>query len=193
MFYDRHLKLLTFFGIFVFISPLTLPAQSPVSWSLESDVKGKTVKANESFKADLKAQIEENWHLYAVEQPEGGPFPTKITLPEDSFFKIEGKIESSKPIIKPDANFLIDEKPLETKYFEKEAEFNLPIVATREINTNDLMVNVRFQVCDDKVCLPPKTVKVSFSGFEDAKKSGQQSVVSSQQDANPTSADSNSN
>ncbi len=186
MFYDRHLKLLTFFGIFVFISPLTLPAQSPVSWSLESDVKGKTVKANESFKADLKAQIEENWHLYAVEQPEGGPFPTKITLPEDSFFKIEGKIESSKPIIKPDANFLIDEKPLETKYFEKEAEFNLPIVATREINTNDLMVNVRFQVCDDKVCLPPKTVKVSFSGFEDAKKSAvssQQSAVSNSQSA----------
>ncbi len=187
MFYVRHLKLLIFFGILVFISPLTLPAQNPVSWSLESDAKGKTVKVNESFKADLKAQIEGNWHLYAVEQPEGGPFPTKITLPEDSLFKIEGKIGSSNPITKPDANFLVDEKPLETKYFEKEAEFNLPIVATREINTNDLIVNVRFQVCDDKVCLPPKTVKVSFSGFEDAKKSAVSNSQSAQNNQTSTS------
>jgi len=158
MFYARHLKLLIFFGILVFSLPPALLAQSPVAWSLESDAKGKNVKASDSFKVNLKAQIEENWHLYAVEQPEGGPFPTKITLPEDSFFKIDGKTISSVPITKPDANFLIDEKPLETKYFEKEAEFNLSIIATRETNTNDLMINVRFQECDDNVCLQPKIV-----------------------------------
>jgi len=186
MFYARHLKLSIFFGILVLIFPLAVLAQSPVSWSLESDAKGKIVKEGGAFKADLKAQIEGNWHLYAVEQPEGGPFPTKITLPEDSAFKIEGKIESSKSITKPDANFVIDGKPLETKYFESEAEFNLTLIATRETNANDLLVNVRFQVCDDKLCLPPKTVKVSFSGFEDVKKSAvsnQQPTISGQQTA----------
>jgi thiol:disulfide interchange protein DsbD len=186
MFYARHLQLLIFFGILVFILPLATLAQSPVSWSLESNAKGKPVKQGETFSTKLKAQIEGNWHLYAVEQPEGGPFPTKITLSEDSPFKIEGKIESSNPITKSDANFLIDGKPLETKYFEKEAEFNLPISATRETNVNDLTVNARFQVCDDRVCLPPKTVKVSFSGFEDVKKltaNSQQSTISNSQSA----------
>lgn len=184
MFYARYLKLKIFFGILVFILPLSTLAQSPVSWSLESDAKGKIVKEGESLKANLKAQIEGNWHLYAVEQPEGGPFPTKITLPDDSLFKIEGVIDSTKPITKPDSNFLVDEKPLETKFFEKEAEFNLPLTAIRETNANDLIVNVRFQVCDDRVCLPPKTVKVSFSGFEDVKKaavSNQPPAVSRQQ------------
>ena len=191
MFNDRHLKLKIFFGILFFILPHAAFAQSPVSWSLESAAKGKIVKEGESFKADLKAQIEGNWHLYAVEQPEGGPFPTKIILPEESLFKIEGKINSSKPITKPDANFLVDEKPLETKFFEKEAAFNLPLTATGETNVSDLTVNVRFQVCDDRLCLPPKTVKVSFSGFEDVKKSGQSSVVSDQQSESEQLTDKN--
>jgi thiol:disulfide interchange protein DsbD len=59
----------------------------------------------------------------------------------------------------------------------------LPIKAVNETNTDALAINVRFQVCNDTVCLPPKTVKVSFAGAEDVKKTvvgGQPSVVNSQ-------------
>ncbi|MDQ3710960.1 MAG: thioredoxin family protein, partial [Acidobacteriota bacterium] len=41
--------------------------------------------------------------------------------------------------------------------------------------------NVRFQVCNDTLCLPPKTVKVTFAGYEDVKKSGQRSEVRGQE------------
>jgi thiol:disulfide interchange protein len=44
-----------------------------------------------------------------------------------------------------------------------------------------LAINVKYQVCDDTVCLPPKTVKVSFAGFEDVKKKS--SAIGSQQSA----------
>jgi len=162
----------------ILILPLVTFAQNPVSWSLESDAKGKSLKPNETIKAKLKANIEGDWHLYAVEQPAGGPFPTKITIAENAPFQIEGKIESPAPITKFDPNFQID-----TKFFAKQAEFNLPLKSTAETNGDDLAVNVKYQVCDDTVCLPPKTVKVSFAGFEDAKKiavSNQQSAVSSQ-------------
>ncbi len=73
--------------------PVISFAQNPVSWSLESDAKGKTLKTDEKFKAKLKAKIEGNWHLYAVEQPEGGPFPTKITIPENLPFELNGKAD----------------------------------------------------------------------------------------------------
>ena len=141
-------------------------AQNPVSWSLESDAKGKSLKTDDKFSAKLKAEIEGEWHLYAVEQPTGGPFPTKITVPENLPFQIEGKTNSPAPITKFDPNFGI-----ETKFFAEKAEFSIPLKATGETNGDDLAINVRYQVCDDKVCLPPKTVKVTFAGFEDAKKS----------------------
>ncbi len=155
----------------ILILPIISFAQNPVSWSLESDAKGKTLKADEKIKAKLKAEIEGNWHLYAVEQPEGGPFATRITIPENLPFELDGKPTSSEPITKFDPNFQID-----TKFFAEKAEFNLPLKTISETDGDDLAVNVKYQVCDDTVCLPPKTVKVSFNGFEDVKK---QSAVSS--------------
>lgn len=162
------------FLYFIFSAILFLPvlslAQNPVSWSLESDAKGKSLKADEKFSAKLKATIEGEWHLYAVEQPTGGPFPTKITVAENLPFQIEGKTTSPAPVTKFDPNFGID-----TKFFAKSGEFNVPLKSTAEAKGEDLAINVRYQVCDDKLCLPPKTVKVSFGGFEDVKKS---SVIS---------------
>ncbi|MEP7038624.1 MAG: protein-disulfide reductase DsbD domain-containing protein, partial [Acidobacteriota bacterium] len=163
----------------ILILPIVSFAQNPVSWSLESDAKGRTLKADEKIKAKLKAEIEGNWHLYAVEQPSGGPFATKITIPENLPFELDGKPTSSEPITKFDPNFQID-----TKFFAEKAEFNLPIKAASETDGDDLAVNVKYQVCDDTVCLPPKTVKVSFTGFEDARKSSQFSVSGNEQNEN---------
>ncbi|HEY0427597.1 MAG TPA: cytochrome c biogenesis protein CcdA [Pyrinomonadaceae bacterium] len=176
--------------IFVFVNSAS--AQNPVKWTLESDAKGKTLKASEKFKAALKAEIEDGWHLYALEQPAGGPVATSIKIVENTPFKIDGKITSPAPITKSDTNFLIDDKPLETKFFEKQAEFNLPVQASSDAKADDLALNVRFQACNDTSCLPPKTVKVTFAGFEDAKKTvvgGQPPVVSE----NQTNSNSNLN
>lgn len=158
-----QIKFLIVFAILLF--PAFAFGQNPVSWSLESEAKGKTFKSEDKFQAKLKAKIEGEWHLYAVEQPEGGPFPTKITVAENLPFQLDGKTVSPNPITKFDPNFNID-----TKFFAKEAEFNLPLKATAEAKGDDLAINVKYQVCDDTLCLPPKTVKVTFSGYEDVKK-----------------------
>jgi thiol:disulfide interchange protein DsbD len=166
-FYLKSILILT-----VLFLPAIAAAQNPVSWSLESEAQGKALRKDESFQAKLKATIEGDWNLYAVEQPEGGPYPTRITVPDDAPFKLTGKTQSPKPITKLDQNFKdAADQPLETKFFKEKAEFILPLAATGAANGNDLAVNVRFQVCNDTLCLPPKTVKVTFSGFEDTRKS----------------------
>ena len=154
-----------FFSLILLFLPTFALAQNPVSWSLESDAKGKSLKKDEVIEVKLKAAIEDKWHLYAVEQSGAGPFPTKITVAENLPFQLEGKITTSEAITKFDPNFNID-----TTYFAKSAEFNLDLKTNAEAKTDDLAINVRYQVCDDKVCLPPKTVKVTFNGFEDSKK-----------------------
>jgi thiol:disulfide interchange protein DsbD len=98
MFRNRQVNLFIIFSFIIFALPAILLAQNPTKWSLESGTKGKTLKKDETFKAKLKAEIEEGWHLYAVEQPEGGPFPTKITVADEAAFKIDGNIESPKQI-----------------------------------------------------------------------------------------------
>jgi thiol:disulfide interchange protein DsbD len=160
----------------VLISPAISLAQNPVAWSLDSDAKGKTLKNGASIKAKLKAEIETGWHLYAVEQPEGGPYPTRITINENSPFQLDGKTNSpAAPVTKFEPTFGI-----ETKFFEKEAEFDLTLKTNADAKADDLAVNVKYQVCDDKICLPPKTVNVSFAGFQDLKKSGQLPAVGNQ-------------
>ena len=173
--------------LFLFFNSASF-AQNPTKWTLESDSKGKSLKKDESFKADLKAEVEDGWHLYAVEQPTGGPFPTRITIPENTPFAIAGNVESSNPVVKADPNFLVDGKPLETKYFQKQAVFTIPLKSLNGGSADDLAVNVRFQVCNDTVCLPPKTVKVSFNGFEDVRRSGQGSGFGSQGNTNGNSS-----
>ncbi len=180
MLQNFRLKIFIIFAFFFFgalaVFPSNVAAQNPVAWQLESNAKGKSLKAGEKFKAKLKAQIEDGWHLYAVEQPEGGPYPTRITINENSPFQLDGKASSSAaPITKFEPTFQI-----ETKSFERAAEFDLPVKTISEAQADDLAVNVKYQVCDDKICLPPKTVKVSFAGFEDVKK---QSAVQSPQSA----------
>ncbi len=145
-------------------------AQNPTKWNLESDSKDKLLKQGDEIKVVLKAEIESGWHLYALDQPAGGPIATTIKITEGSPFELAGQIQSPKPKIQPDPNFLVDGKPLETKFFADRAEFLLPLKATAESSADKIAIDVRFQLCNDTVCLPPRTKRVSFAGEEDVKK-----------------------
>ena len=167
MFKLRKTPTILLFGIFFLFLPTLLAAQNPAKWSLESSVKDKEIKSGETFEAKLSAEIESGWHLYALEQPKGGPIATTIKLPEETDFSLGGKVTSEKPITEFDPNFEID-----TKFFKDSAEFIVPLKAEKDAKGDGLAVNVRYQLCNDRLCLPPKTVKVSFTGFEDVRKAG---------------------
>ena len=145
--------------ILIFVFCLAASAQNPVSWKLDSKELG------DGGQLRLTANIEARWHLYAIEQPSGGPIPTAISLVDGSRYRIKGKIISPKPIERFDENFKIP-----TKFFEREVTFLIPLEVVSHV-VGDVAVNVRYQVCNDTLCLPPKTVKVSFAGTEDVRKS----------------------
>ena len=43
-----------------------------------------------------KAELDQGWHLYALDQPEGGPIATTIKVTEGKQFTIDGQIRVSK-------------------------------------------------------------------------------------------------
>ncbi len=151
--------------VLFFVSSISLSAQNPTKWKLVSDSESKELKTGDKFKAKLLAEIEPGWHLYSLKQPDGGPIATTIKLPEEGNFVITGDITTPKPITEFDPNFEI-----ETSYFKDTGEFSIPLEAKKDARGKDLAVDVRFQLCDDRLCLPPKTVRVTFDGFEDVKK-----------------------
>ena len=155
-------------------------AQNPTKWSLVLDKNDGTIRSSQTYKAKLVADIEEGWHLYALDQPDGGPIATTIKPAEGpSRIEIIGDIRTGRATVQPDPNFIVNGKALETKYFEKRAEFELSFRAANASGTepNDsirpesVAFDVRFQLCNDTFCLPPRTKRVSLAGEEDVKKS----------------------
>lgn len=135
------LALLPFLGI----------AQERVKWSASVPADAK---AGASVTATLKAEIEPNWHLYSINDVEG-PVPTTITGVEP--LKITGPIKQSPPEKKLDPNF-----GKEVEFFSNEATFEVPVTLGPDPAKGKLQV--RYQVCDDKVCEMPKTVEVPLTG-----------------------------
>ena len=99
--------------------------------------------------------MEEGWHLYSVTQ---GPPPiaTRIRLAKDQPFQLAGPVESPVPESGFDQNFGID-----VEYYAGTAVFRLPVVVAKAAAGGGrmLVAEAYFQACDDRMCLPPQTVK----------------------------------
>ena len=132
--------------------------KEPIKWSAKIQSADKPLRAGERFAVQLTARIEEGWHLYSTDQVEGGPIPTRITLPADQPFEMAGTIESAEPKTAFDPNF-----NLMTEFYENEALFAVPakVTAVAAPGKAGIRVSVSFQTCNDEICLPPKTVRLN--------------------------------
>jgi len=163
------------FLLFAAMLTASVAAQNPSSWRLETDKQGE-IKLGDTLKASLSASIESGWYLYALDQSEGGPTAMRIVVTQDSPFALDGEIVPPRPDTKTDNNFRGEnDKPLVTKSYRNNVAFSIPVKAVTTTLAESLSLDVRIQLCNDTVCLPPKTIRVSTTGTEDVRK-----VVSSQ-------------
>lgn len=134
--------------------------ENPVVWSLTAKEPPKPLKPGSTFNAQLTAKIVEGWHLYSLDQPDGGPKPTRITVPAEQVFELADSIESPEPHKAHDENFGI-----ETEFYLDRVAFTLPVrvAANAPAGQHKLQVQVRFQTCSDQLCLPPKTLKLELA------------------------------
>jgi thiol:disulfide interchange protein len=155
-------------ALFLMLLPLAGFAQNPTKWILESETPGHTLVGDSgNVSVRLRAEIEPGWNLYAMEQPPGGPIATTIKIAERSAFSIAGEVRSPKPMVKPDPNFIVNGKPLDTMFYQDRVAFDIVLQANGQVRLDDARIDVRFQLCNDTLCLPPRTKRVSFTGEED--------------------------
>lgn len=150
----RHLVLLLFVAAILFSGRL-VHAQNPVSLSMS--VKPAKVTAGGKLTAQISASISGDWKMYSITQGGGGPIPTTIRVPE-GIFKAAGSSRGTAPKRAMDPNFGIM-----TEYYAGSASFTVPLSVDNSAlpGPQTLTINVRYQVCNETLCLPPKTLKVS--------------------------------
>lgn len=114
------------------------------------------VQAGEIFIISVDASIEGDWHLYSVlNDPEAGPFPTEFSANSPNFV-LAGDITESDADIEFDPNF-----EAELGWHSSFASFEIPVAIKTELSgRQNLDIEVFYQVCDDRVCLPPKTKSI---------------------------------
>ncbi|MGH9594261.1 MAG: protein-disulfide reductase DsbD N-terminal domain-containing protein [Bryobacteraceae bacterium] len=132
-----------------------MEAQNPVTWSLSNPPK-KTLKPGEGLTLRLEASVESGWHLYALDQPDGGPISTEIGLAGGARFDL-GPVRASKPVEIFDPNF-----NMRVRFYTDKASFQLPLKVKMDAPPGDtnVVVETRYQSCNDRICLPPKKVTV---------------------------------
>ena len=133
---------------------LAAPAD-PVAWKIESPPA--TVKAGTRFDLKLVARIEDGWHLYSMKPVEDGPIPTRIWPAEGQPVQLAGPIRAPEPERVQDPSF-----GMEVELYQGQAEFTVPlrIGAGAPAGPLKVVLNASYQSCNNKLCLPPKTVKV---------------------------------
>jgi len=122
----------------------------PVHWSYGA----KKISKNEAL-VFIKAEIDGNWHIYSVNQEDGGPIKTSFEFTPSNDFQLIGKVSEPKPITKFEKTFAMD-----VHYFQKSVIFRQKVMLT----SKDVVVRgkVSFMTCNDEKCLPPDELEFSI-------------------------------
>lgn len=129
-------------------------AQNPVSWTFTA----KKV-ADKTYEIHMTANIQDNWHLYSQTQPDDAiAMPTTFTINPNPLFTLEGKIKEVGKLEK----FHDAKLDLSANQYSNTVNFVQVVKLKANVKTN-FSGNVEFQTCDDKKCLPPKTVNFNIA------------------------------
>ncbi|MBK9171019.1 MAG: thioredoxin family protein [Bryobacterales bacterium] len=129
--------------------PAVAQRLDPVQWSLS--IEPASAAPGSTVTAKATATVEAGWHLYSMTTPPPS-LPTQIKLAESPVAG-EIRVHQPKPERKYDPNFQSD-----TETFDGSVDFyvEIPIRADAPTGPAELAIEVRYNVCDDTRCLPPR-------------------------------------
>ena len=126
---------------------------NPIEWEFSSKKISET-----EYDITFHATVEQGWHLYAQDLPDGGPNPTTFKLNgAGSSFELVGKtVASIKPHEEFDKNF-----DMVLRYFSKDVDFVQRIKLLKKGKIS-IKGEVEWMACDDTQCLPPDYLENTF-------------------------------
>jgi|SRR5690606_34672225 len=116
---------------------------NPVKWSVAS----KKLSDKEAV-VFIKATIDNGWHIYGLNVPDGGPISTSFSFTPSQDFTLNGKVAAPAPQSKFEKDF-----DMTVPYYAKEVVFQQKVTLKKGQST--VKGAVEFMACDSERCLPP--------------------------------------
>lgn len=122
---------------------------NPVSWSFSA----KKI-ANKTYEVHFTATLSNHYHMYAQKIDADGPVPTSFSFAKNPLLSLQG------PVKEIGKKITVLEKVWNAKvsYYDDKVDF-VQVVKSKVAAPTSLKGSVEYMVCDDKQCLPPKTVE----------------------------------
>lgn len=140
--------LTTIVALFFTTSFLHAQVQDPVKWKYVA-IK----KSDKEYTVNILATLDPSWHIYSMNTPNGGPVATSFNFKKNPLVTIDGKpTEIGKLSTVHDEIFGVD-----VKYFSETVTFAQSVKLKSPVKTN-VSGTIKYMVCNDKMCLPPKTI-----------------------------------
>jgi hypothetical protein len=139
---------ITLAALFIILFAVHAQVQDPVKWNYAA-VK----KSDKEYIVTISAMLSQDWHIYSMSTPMGGPVPTTFSFKRNPLVILDGKVkESGNSSTIHDEVFGVD-----VKYYGQTVSFVQSVKLKSPVKTN-LSGTIKYMVCNDKMCLPPKTV-----------------------------------
>ena len=143
-------SLLVCFTLALIAGAPLLAAEDPVQWTLTFD--SKAAAPGSHVLAKFTGTIQPGWHVYSMTTPPGGPNPTTAGIAANP--AVAGfKIYQPKPLSKLDPSFGIQTETFSEQY---PLLFDIELKKDAAAGPANITANVRYQSCNDTICLPPK-------------------------------------
>jgi thiol:disulfide interchange protein DsbD len=127
---------------------------NPVTWTFTS----KKI-AEKTYEIHLTATMQSGWHLFSQVQPEDAVAnPTEFKINSNPLVTLNGKIKEIGNMEK----FHDAKLDISANQYAKKVDFVQLVKLKNQVKTS-ITGSVEYQTCDDKKCLPPKTITFSIA------------------------------
>ena len=127
---------------------------NPVSWNFSAKKLSSGV-----YEISMAASIQKGWHLYSQKQPiDAIAIPTTFNINKNPLLLLKGKIKEQGVLEK----FEDVKLGLSAFQYSEKVNFVQQVTVRGKAKTN-FSGTVEFQPCDDKKCLPPKTIAFNIA------------------------------
>lgn len=141
-----------FFSVLLFFTINTFSQiLEPVEWTT-----GVKKISNTEYELIAIATIDDKWHLYSQNVPEGGPVSTEFIFEGNSKYLKKGNTKEEEGLVVDDPTF-----NMKVKYFEKQAKFTQR-VKLKSKPPFKIKSEVNYMVCDDSKCIMPDPAILTF-------------------------------
>jgi DsbC/DsbD-like thiol-disulfide interchange protein len=126
--------------------------ESPVTWAFTSKKL-----ADKTYEVQMTASIGPGWHLYSQNPGDGPALPTSFKFTKNPLVSNDGKLAEDGKLIKEyDSNL-----GAVLNFYKAKVVFK-KTVKVKTAAATVLNGEVEFMVCNDKKCLPPKSIPFSI-------------------------------